>query len=158
VKDAARFGDLVPVVVDVRHHVVAQLLLVDGDLLEIGVVDAAAQRFDLRRRRRKSEFVLRLGQSGPKAPKEPDAFPLGEKRAHPRARVARREGTDVTIDDFAHETIPEAHEGQAVPTPFGHAVKAPQPSEAHGRTRKRNAVADGHAGSAARNSAYRAKE
>src|SRR2546427_1484020 len=75
-------------VMDVRHHVVAQPLLVLGRALRIGVVQVGAE---LRQRAVgdvEPQLLLGLHQREPEAPPQPDAPALAPQRLHRGGGVA----------------------------------------------------------------------
>ena len=89
-------GRLVAEVVDVRHDVVAQPLLVLGGAIEVGVVEVGPQLRERGRGNVHSQLALPFHQREPQPPPQSDAPALAPQRLHRGGGVARGERRDVT--------------------------------------------------------------
>ena len=92
VEEGPRGGSLLAEVMDVRHHVMAQPLLMLGGALQVHVVQVGAQLRERLIGNVEAELLLRLHQREPQAPPQPDAPPLAPQRLHRRRGVALRQG------------------------------------------------------------------
>ena len=95
VQEATCRRRLVAQVVDVRHDVVTQPLLVLGRAIEVDVVDVRAELLHGGPGNVEPQLALPLHQGEPQPSPQPDAPALAPQRLHRRGGVPRRERRDV---------------------------------------------------------------
>ena len=88
VKERAGGGCLLAEVVDVRHHVVTQALLVLRRAIQVGVVQVRPHFRQGRRRDGEPELLLRFHQRQPEPAPQPDSFPVPPQHLHGRGGIA----------------------------------------------------------------------
>src|SRR3989449_1830574 len=91
VNERTRRRGLLTEMMDVRHHVMPQPLLMLGRAVEIGVVEVAAQLGQRAIGDVETELLLGLQQREPEPPPQPDPPALAPQRLHRRGGVARAE-------------------------------------------------------------------
>ena len=90
---------------DVRHHVVAQPVLILGGAVEIDIVEMRAHFLELLVRDGQAQLLLALGEREPETA-ERRKLPLrGEEMLHPLRGVARAEGIFVNVFHETHSTV-----------------------------------------------------
>jgi hypothetical protein len=105
VDDRGRLRGRVAERADVRHHIVTQLLLVTGRLLEVDVVEVTGHLVDLALFDVQAELLLGLGQFQPEPPPRAELLLGTEQLRHLGRGVSLDQRTGVDTDAFAHGII-----------------------------------------------------